>query len=109
MRTSSMVAVAALLLGSIGAVPVSAAPDTTGCPPGMHRAEAEGGGVGSTNLQTRKAEAEGGGVGSENLRTRKAEAEGGGVGSENLRTRKAEAETGGVGSQLTTAARPCIR
>jgi hypothetical protein len=109
MRTSSMMALATLLLGSIGAVPVYAAPDTTGCPPGMHRAEAEGGGVGSTNLQTRKAEAEGGGVGSENLRTRKAEAEGGGVGSENLRTRKAEAETGGVGSQLTTAARPCIR
>ena len=45
MRTSSMMALATLLLGSIGAVPVYAAPDTTGCPPGMHRAEAEGGGV----------------------------------------------------------------
>lgn len=108
MRTASMMALAGLLLGSMGAVPVYAAPDTTGCPPGMHRADAEGGGVGSTNLQTRKAEAEGGGVGSEALRTRKAEAEGGGVGSESLRTRKAEAEGGGVNSPTATAT-PCIR
>ena len=108
MRTSSMVALAALLLGPMGAVPVYAAPDTTGCPPGMHRADAEGGGVGSVNIATRKAEAEGGGVGSENLQTRKAEAEGGGVGSTNLQTRKAEAEGGGVPSQATTAT-PCVR
>ncbi len=108
MRTSSMTALAMLLLGSVGAVPVYAAPDTAGCPPGMHRAEAEGGGVGSVNLQTRKAEAEGGGVGSVNLQTRKAESESGGVGSVNLQTRKAEAETGGVGS-LATAATPCVR
>ncbi len=108
MCTSSIVALATLLLGSMGAVPVYAAPDTTGCPSGMHRAESEGGGVGSVNIATRKAEAEGGGVGSENLQTRKAEAEGGGVGSTNLQTRKAEAEGGGVPSQATTAT-PCVR
>ena len=108
MRTSSMMALATLLLGSMGAVPVYAAPDTTGCPPGMHRAESEGGGVGSVNIATRKAESEGGGVGSENLKTRKAESESGGVGSVNLQTRKAEAEGGGVPSQATTAT-PCIR
>ena len=42
-------------------------------PAGYHRAEAEGGGVGSINAQTRKAESEGGGVGSINAQTRKAE------------------------------------
>jgi hypothetical protein len=89
---------AALLLGSAIATSTFAATPYTGCPKGYHRAEAEGGGVGSVNLQTRKAEAEGGGVGSVNLQTRKAEAEGGGVGSVNLQTRKAEAEGGGVGS-----------
>ncbi len=109
MRTPSMMALATLLFGSMGAVPVFAAPDTAGCPPGMHRAEAEGGGVGSVNLQTRKADSEGGGVGSVTLQTRKADSEGGGVGSVNLQTRKTEAETGGVGSQLATAATPCVR
>ena len=99
MRILPNMALAVLLLGSTGAVSAFAANDTAGCPPGMHRAEAEGGGVGSRNLDTRKAEAEGGGVGSRNLDTRKAEAEGGGVGSRNLDTRKAEAEGGGVGSR----------
>jgi hypothetical protein len=98
MRILPNVALAALLLGSTGATSAFAAGDT-GCPPGMHRAESEAGGVGSRNLDTRKAEAEGGGVGSRNLDTRKAEAEGGGVGSRNLDTRKAEAEGGGVGSR----------
>jgi hypothetical protein len=108
MRILPNVALAALLLGATGAAPAFAANDTTGCPPGMHRAEAEGGGVGSRNLDTRKAEAEGGGVGSRNLDTRKAEAEGGGVGSRNLDTRKAEAETGGVGSRQV-ASIPCTK
>ena len=107
MRILPNVALAALLLGSTGGMSAFAANDT-GCPPGMHRAEAEGGGVGSRNLDTRKAEAEGGGVGSRTLDTRKAEAEGGGVGSRTLDTRKAEAETGGVGSQQL-ASIPCTK
>jgi len=57
MRILPNVALAALLLGSTGAMSAFAANDT-GCPPGMHRAESEGGGVGSRNLDTRKAEAE---------------------------------------------------
>lgn len=108
MRILPKVAFAALLLGSTIAAPTFAASDSTGCPPGMHRAEAETGGVGSTALQTRKAEAEGGGVGSVGLATRKAEAEGGGVGSANLNTRKAESEAGGVGSQQL-ASGPCTK
>ncbi len=99
MRLLSRTAFAAALLGSTLAAPAFAAsPDTTGCPPGLHRAEAEGGGVGSVNAATRKAEGEGGGVGSVNAATRKAEGEGGGVGSVNAATRKAEGEGGGVGS-----------
>ncbi len=62
-----------LLLGSAGTTSAPAAP-YTGCPAGYHRAEAEGGGVGSVNLNTRRAESEGGGVGSVNLNTRRAEA-----------------------------------
>ncbi len=89
---------AALLLGSTLATAAFAAPPYTGCPAGFHRAESEGGGVGSVNAQTRKAESEGGGVGSVNAQTRKAESEGGGVGSVNAQTRKAESEGGGVGS-----------
>jgi hypothetical protein len=93
MRLLSRTAFAAALLGSTFAVSAFAAsPDTTGCPPGLHRAESEGGGVGSVNAATRKAESEGGGVGSVNAATRKAESEGGGVGSVNAATRKAEAE-----------------
>ena len=82
---------AALLLASTLATPAIAAAPYTGCPAGYHRAEAEGGGVGSVNVQTRKAESEGGGVGSVNAQTRKAESEGGSVGSVNAQTRKAEA------------------
>jgi hypothetical protein len=89
---------ATLLLGSTLATSAYAAAPYTGCPAGYHRAEAEGGGVGSVNLQTRRAESEGGGVGSVNLQTRRAESEGGGVGSVNLQTRKAEA----------LAAMPCV-
>ena len=107
MRILPNMALAALLLGSTGATSAFAASDT-GCPPGMHRAESEGGGVGSRNLDTRKAESEGGGVGSRNLDTRKAESEGGGVGSRNLDTRKAAAEAGGVGSQKL-ASIPCTK
>jgi hypothetical protein len=114
MRVWSNAAFAALLLGSTVATSAVAAP-YTGCPAGYHRAEAEGGGVGSVNVQTRKAEGEGGGVGSVGLQTRKAEGEGGGVGSVGLQTRKAEAEGGGVGSvnAVTRKAealdqRPCI-
>jgi hypothetical protein len=103
MRLLSKTALAAALLGSTLAAPVfAAAPDATGCPPGMHRADSqkagEAGGVGSVNAATRKAEGEGGGVGSVNAATRKAEGEGGGVGSVNAATRKAEGEGGGVGS-----------
>ena len=87
-----------VLLGSTLTMSAVAATPYTGCPAGYHRAESEGGGVGSVNLNTRKAESEGGGVGSVNLQTRKAESEGGGVGSVNLQTRKAEA----------LAAVPCI-
>jgi hypothetical protein len=65
---------AALLLASTVATPAIAAAPYTGCPSGYHRAESEGGGVGSVNAQTRKAESEGGGVGSVNAQTRKAEA-----------------------------------
>ncbi len=91
MRLLSRTAFAAALLGStFAASAFAAAPDTTGCPPGLHRAELEGGGVGSVNAATRKADLEGGGVGSVNAATRKAESEGGGVGSVNAATRKAE-------------------
>ena len=91
MRLLSRTAFAAALLGSTFAVSAFAAsPDTTGCPPGLHRAELEGGGVGSVNAATRKADSEGGGVGSVNAATRKAELEGGGVGSVNSATRKAD-------------------
>ena len=48
---------AALLLGSAFATSALAAAPYTGCPAGYHRAESEGGGVGSVNLNTRKAEA----------------------------------------------------
>jgi len=89
---------AALLVSTTMAASAYAAAPYTGCPAGFHRAESEGGGVGSVNAQTRKAESEGGGVGSVNAQTRKAESEGGGVGSVNARTRKAESEGGGVGS-----------
>ncbi|HSZ91626.1 MAG TPA: hypothetical protein VK822_19875 [Acetobacteraceae bacterium] len=87
---------AALLLASTLATPAIAAAPYTGCPAGYHRAEAEGGGVGSVNAQTRKA-GEAGGVGSVNAQTRKA-GEAGGVGSVNAQTSKAESEGGGVGS-----------
>ena len=50
MRTSSIVALATLLLGSMGAVPVYAAPDTTGCPSGMHRANPKGAGSARSTL-----------------------------------------------------------
>jgi hypothetical protein len=109
MRTASITTAVMLLLGPVVAVPAAAAPDTAGCPPGMHRAEAEGGGVGSVDNATRKAEGEAGGVGSLQVQTRKAEAEGGGVGSVNDATRKAEAENGGVGSLRSAAATPCVR
>jgi hypothetical protein len=65
---------AVLLLASTAATSAIAATPYTGCPAGYHRAESEGGGVGSVNAQTRKAESEGGGVGSVNAQTRKAEA-----------------------------------
>ncbi len=98
MRIQSTTSFAVLLLSSAVATSALAAQPYTGCPAGYHRAEAEGGGVGSVNAQTRKAEGEGGGVGSVNAQTRKAEGEGGGVGSVNAQTRKAEGEGGGVGS-----------
>jgi hypothetical protein len=91
MRLWSSAPFAALLLGSTLATSALAAAPYTGCPAGYHRAESEGGGVGSVNLQTRRADSEGGGVGSVNLQTRKADSEGGGVGSVNLQTRRAEA------------------
>jgi hypothetical protein len=98
MRVQSMTSLVVLLLSPAVATSAIAAQAYTGCPAGYHRAEAEGGGVGSLGVQTRKAEAEGGGVGSVGMQTRKAEAEGGGVGSLGVQTRKAEAEGGGVGS-----------
>jgi hypothetical protein len=48
---------AALLISAAFAAPAFAATPYSGCPAGYHRAEAEGGGVGSENLRTRKAEA----------------------------------------------------
>ena len=81
---------ALLLLGSTVATSAIAATPYTGCPAGYHRAESEGGGVGSVNAQTRKA-GEAGGVGSVNAQTRKA-GEAGGVGSVNAQTSKADAE-----------------
>jgi hypothetical protein len=98
MRMQSTTSFAVLLLSATIATSALAAQPFTGCPAGYHRAEAEGGGVGSVNAVTRKAEAEGGGVGSTGIQTRKAETEGGGVGSTGIQTRKAEAEGGGVGS-----------
>jgi hypothetical protein len=93
LRSQSLAAL--LLLGSTVATSAIAATPYTGCPAGYHRAEAEGGGVGSVNAQTRKA-GEAGGVGSVNAQTSKA-GEAGGVGSVNAQTRKA-GEAGGVGS-----------
>jgi hypothetical protein len=69
-----MTSLVVLLLSSTIATSALAGKPYTGCPAGYHRAEAEGGGVGSVTNQTRKAEAEGGGVGSVNIQTRKAEA-----------------------------------
>src|ERR1700735_77664 len=94
LRSQSLAAL--LLLGSTVDTSAIAATPYTGCPAGYHRAEAEGGGVGSVNAQTRKA-GEAGGVGSVNAQTRKA-GEAGGVGSVNAQTSKAESEGGGVGS-----------
>ncbi len=74
MRIQSTTSLAVLLLSSTIATSALAAQPFTGCPAGYHRAEAEGGGVGSVNLATRKAEAEGGGVGSAGLQTRQAAA-----------------------------------
>jgi hypothetical protein len=115
MHLVTKTAFAALLLGSTMAATALAAPAYTGCPAGYHRAEQEGGGVGSVNAQTRRAEQEGGGVGSVNAATRRAEQEGGGVGSLNVNTRKAEQEGGGVGSVNAATRRaeaiadmPCI-
>jgi len=102
MRILPMTVLATALLGSTVDAPLFAAQPYTGCPAGYHRAEAEGGGVGSVNLATRKAESEGGGVGSVNLATRKAESEGGGVGSVNLATRNAEA-------RMAQANQPCVQ
>jgi hypothetical protein len=116
MRVQSMTSLVVLLLSPAVATSALAAQAYTGCPAGYHRAEAEGGGVGSSGLQTRQAEAEGGGVGSSGLQTRQAEAEGGGVGSSGLQTRQAEAEGGGVDSvtmrtrkAAALAQMPCIR
>jgi len=94
MRLLFSASATALLLGTALATSSVAATPYTGCPAGYHRAESEGGGVGSVNNATRRAESEGGGVGSVNLRTRQAEAEGGGVGSVTNATRKAEALAG---------------
>ena len=73
MRVLTKTAFAALLLGSTVAGSALAAP-YTGCPAGYHRAEQEGGGVGSVTAATRRAEQEGGGVGSVTAATRRAEA-----------------------------------
>jgi len=114
MRLLSKMTFAALLLGStVAGSAFAATPDTTGCPPGLHRAESEGGGVGSVNAATHRAESEGGGVGSVNQATRRAESEGGGVGSVNQATRRAESEGGGVGAagqaRLASSSAPCIK
>jgi hypothetical protein len=91
MRTQSMMSLAVLLLSSTIATSALASQAYTDCPAGYHRAEAEGGGVGSVTAQTRRAETEGGGVGTVTAQTRKAETEGGGVGTVTAQTRKAEA------------------
>ena len=114
MYSVTKTAFAALLLGStiVTAAALAATPDTTGCPPGMHRAESEGSGVGTIQqTAARKAESEGSGVGSVNLSSRKAESEGSGVGTvQQTASRKAESEGSGVGSvQQTAAAAPCIK
>src|SRR5271157_1877435 len=98
MYSVTKTAFAALLLGStiVTAAALAATPDTTGCPPGMHRAESEGSGVGTVDLAARKAESEGSGVGSVNLASRKAESEGSGVGTiQQTASRKAESEGSG--------------
>jgi hypothetical protein len=102
-------AFAALLLGStVAGSALAASPDSTGCPPGMHRADSEAGGVGSLNTATRKADSEAGGVGSVNIATHKADSEAGGVGSVNINTRKADSEPGGTGTtQQAQALAPC--
>src|SRR5271165_5574405 len=108
MYSVTKTAFAALLLGSTiaTAAALAATPDTTGCPPGMHRAESEGSGVGTIQqTAARKAESEGSGVGTVDLAARKAESEGSGVGSVNLASRKAESEGSGVGTIQQTASR----
>ena len=109
MQLLPKLAFAALLLGSTvaGSAAFAASPDSTGCPPGMQRAESEAGGVNSVNMATRKADSEAGGVGSVNIATHKADSEAGGVGSVNIATRKAESEAGGVTSTGNTALTPC--
>jgi hypothetical protein len=100
---------AALLLGStIATSAIAAAPDSTGCPPGMHRADSEGG---NPAFATRKADSEGGNPA---FATRKADSEGG---NPAFATRKADSEGGNPafatrkadsegGQQLASAA-PC--
>ena len=109
MHLLSKVAFAALLLGStIATSALAATPDSTGCPPGLHRAESEGSGVGTVNLGAQKAASEGSGVGTVNLGSQKAESEGSGVGSVNLGAQKAESEGSGVGTvKQASALAPC--
>ena len=94
MHLLSKTALAALLLGStIATGALAAAPDSTGCPPGMHRADSEGG----QQLATRKADSEGGNAA---FATRKADSEGGNAA---FATRKADSE----GAQQLASAAPC--
>jgi hypothetical protein len=114
MRLLHKTAFAALLLGSTIAAPVLAAtPDSTGCPPGLHRADSEGSGVGSVNYAgaAQKADSEGSGVGSVNYAgaAQKADSEGSGVGSVSYAgaAQKAAAEGGSGTVQTAATAAPC--
>ena len=80
MRLLPKAAFATLLLGTMVIAPAYA--DNTGCPPGLHRADSEGG----VNNATRRADSEGG----QNRVVRPADSEGG----QNNAVRQADFEGG---------------
>ena len=82
MRLLTKAAFAALLLGTT-AIAAPAFADDTGCPPGLHRADSEGG---MNNNAARRADSEGG----QNNAVRQADSEGG----QNNAVRRADSEGG---------------
>jgi hypothetical protein len=93
MRLLTKAAFAALLLGTT-AIAAPAFADDTGCPPGLHRADSEGG---QNNGAVRRADSEGG---QNNGAVRQADSEGG---QNNNAVRRAEA----IAPSRTAALAPC--